>query len=106
MKHKLEYEELKQPARKLLTINKNRAKLSGLTSKRRVSKVNSKKVNLNSKKHRDYGKIQGMLQLFVLISISYSTYVVALGTDGLTPKIMLIPQALYAAYIAVQKFTK
>ena len=50
--------------------------------------------------------VLGLLQLFVLASIAYSTYVVYLGTDGIAPKVMLIPQALWATLLAVQKFTK
>lgn len=58
------------------------------------------------KSPRNYSKLVGVLQLFVLVSISYSTYVVFLGTNGYTPKIMLVPQAIYAAYLSVLKFTK
>jgi hypothetical protein len=55
---------------------------------------------------KDYKKFKGMIQLFVLVSVSYSTYIVFLGTTGITPKVMLIPQALYAAFVAINKFTK
>lgn len=51
------------------------------------------------------GPTVGVFQLFVLASIAYSTYVVYLGTDGTAPKVMLIPQALWATLLAVQKFT-
>jgi hypothetical protein len=52
-----------------------------------------------------YG-IYGIMVLFVLTSITYSTYMVAVGTDGFIPKVMLIPQALFAGWIAVYKFHK
>jgi len=55
---------------------------------------------------KDYKKFKGMIQLFVLVSVSYSTYIVFLGTSGITPKVMLIPQALYATFVAINKFTK
>mgnify|MGYP006359308225 CR=1 FL=1 len=55
---------------------------------------------------RDFSKLTGMLQLFVLASIGYSTYIVFLGTDGIAPKVMLIPQAVFAVVLAIQKFTK
>lgn len=58
------------------------------------------------KKERNFSKITGILQLFVLVSVAYSTYVVYLGTEGIAPKVMLVPQAIFAAVIAVQKFTK
>lgn len=48
----------------------------------------------------------GLLQVFVLVSIVYSTYVVAMGTDGYIPKVMLVPQALYAGYLLVVKFMR
>lgn len=55
---------------------------------------------------KDFSKVVGVLQLFVLVSVSYSTYVVFLGTNGYAAKVMLVPQAIYAAYLAVIKFTK
>jgi len=65
----------------------------------------SKKIK-EPKAPKDFSKFVGMLQLFVLVSISYSTYIVFLGTNGIAPKVMLVPQALYAGVLAVQKFTK
>lgn len=46
----------------------------------------------------------GALLLFVIMSIAYSTYVVYFGTTGWIPKIMLVPQALFAAWVAITKF--
>jgi len=50
--------------------------------------------------------IFGILALFVVASVSYTTYMVVMGAQGITPKIMVIPQALFAAWIAVYKFSK
>ena len=50
--------------------------------------------------------IWGVLLLFVLASIAYSTYMVCLGTDGDIPKLMVIPQAAFAVLIALYKFAK
>lgn len=55
---------------------------------------------------RDFTGILGLIQIFVLVSISYSTYVVALGTQGYASRVMLIPQALFAAVLLVKKFTR
>lgn len=52
-----------------------------------------------------YG-IFGILMLFVIASIAYSTYMVALGTQGLVPKIMLVPQVTFAVIVALYKFSK
>ena len=62
--------------------------------------------NKEPKAPRDFNKVKGVLQLFVLASISYSTYIVFLGTNGPAPKVMLVPQALFAVVLAFQKFTK
>lgn len=50
--------------------------------------------------------VWGILVLFVIASIAYSTYMVALGTQGLTPKVMLIPQTAFAVIVALYKFSK
>ena len=60
-----------------------------------------------AKKNRNINiKITGIAMLFVLASITYSTYVVAMGTTGIAPKVMLVPQAIWGVIIAIQKFTK
>lgn len=57
-----------------------------------------------SKATSKYDSMIGILQVFVVVSIAYSTYIVALGTEGYIPKAMLIPQALYAAILVICKF--
>lgn len=58
------------------------------------------------KKQRDYSGLVGILVLFVVASIAYSTYVVALGTDGYIPKVMLVPQTAWAVVELIKRFTK
>lgn len=48
----------------------------------------------------------GLLMLFVVASIVYSTYVISSGTDGWIPKAMVAPQAMFAALVAIKKFSK
>lgn len=72
-------------------------------SKERINKMTNKKIT--EAKPRDFSKLMGVLQLFVLVSICYTVFVVYTGTTGLAPKLMLIPQALFAAVLAVRKFT-
>lgn len=50
--------------------------------------------------------IIGLLMLLVVLSIAYSSYVVWFGTTGLTAKIMLAPQMIFAAVILIKKFNK
>lgn len=64
-----------------------------------------KDQTIKKSKIKSYNVI-GLLQVFVLVSIAYSTYVVVLGTDGLTPKVMVVPQTLYATVLLVNKFLK
>jgi hypothetical protein len=51
-------------------------------------------------------KVTGIAMLFVLASIIFSTFVVYTGTTGIEYKVLLIPQALFAAIIAIKQFTK
>ncbi len=68
----------------------------------------SNKINTNdkAKKVRNFTPVLSLLMLLVVVSIAFSSYVVYFGTSGLIPKIMLVPQALFAATIAISKFTK
>ena len=65
----------------------------------------TKKQVKEPKAPRNYSGVLGMLQVFVIVSICYSTFVVYEGTQGYAPKVMLIPQALWAALLIVKKFT-
>lgn len=44
--------------------------------------------------------------LLVVISIAYSTYRILTGTNDIVAWAMLIPQALFAAYVLVKQFIK
>lgn len=50
--------------------------------------------------------IIGVLQLFVIASIAYTTTVIVMGTDGLLPVVLAIPQAFWASVVLVKQFTK
>lgn len=52
------------------------------------------------------GGIGGIIMAFVIASIGYSTFIVYMGTSGLTPKLMLIPQAVFAGLVVLYKFGK
>jgi hypothetical protein len=55
---------------------------------------------------KDFSKVVGVLELFVVVSISYMTYVVVLGTDGYIPKALTLPAAVWVATQLVKRFTK
>lgn len=61
----------------------------------------SKKSKNNSK-----STIIGIMQLFAVASIAYSTVVIAIGTEGYLPLILVAPQAILAVAIAINKFSK
>lgn len=47
----------------------------------------------------------GIATLFVVASICYSVFVIATGTEGWIPKIMVAPQAIFATVVLIKKFT-
>lgn len=70
-----------------------------------MSEINKEAPKKASPKgNSKYDSMIGMLQVFVVVSIAYSTYIVALGTEGYIPKAMLVPQALYAGLLVICKF--
>lgn len=48
----------------------------------------------------------GLGLFLAVLSIGYSSTVVVLGTDGLTPIVLIAPQVILASWIAVKKFIK
>lgn len=50
--------------------------------------------------------IIGIMQLFAVASICYSSTVIALGTNGVVPLVLIAPQVILAVVIAINKFTK
>lgn len=58
-----------------------------------------------TKAPRNYDSMLGILQVFVVVSIAYSSFLVVTGTEGVTPKVMVVPQVLFAAILFVKKFT-
>lgn len=59
------------------------------------------KKNINFK-----AKTIGIVELFTVASIGFSTYVVYFGTTGVTPKLLLVPQAVWAVVVLTKKFVK
>lgn len=50
--------------------------------------------------------IWGIAILFVCVSIGYANYVVFFGTQGLVPKIMLVPSTLFVTAFLILKAAK
>ena len=50
--------------------------------------------------------ILGLVLLLVFGSIAYSTVVIVGGTDGLVPKVLVAPAALFDLFIAFVAFSK
>lgn len=67
-----------------------------------MSKTKEPKV----KKERNFSVIMGIMQLFVVASIAYSTAVIAMGTEGYIPLALVVPQALWAICTLVKRFSK
>lgn len=58
-----------------------------------------------SKKNKAGRNIMGVLQLFVVASIAYSTTVIAMGTEGYLPVALTVPQAVYAVIVLIKRFS-
>lgn len=71
-------------------------------------KTNKKDTKVKApKKPKNYkNSIMGIMQLFAVASIAYSTIVIAIGTEGVVPLILVAPQAILAVCIAINKFAK
>lgn len=47
-----------------------------------------------------------LFMLLVVISASYSVYLITVGTEGIVAKVMVAPLAAWVALQLIQKFTK
>ena len=65
-----------------------------------------KSSKIKAGKEKAVSATMGLLLLIVATSITWSTYTVVVGVDGLTSKIMVIPQALFAAAVLIKQATK
>lgn len=72
-----------------------------------IKKNNKAEVKTPKKSSGKFkNSIIGVMQLFAVASIAYSTVVIAIGTEGVVPLVMVAPQAVLAVVIAINKFTK
>jgi hypothetical protein len=69
-------------------------------------KEETTKKDVNQSQSIPMNGFWGLGMAFVLVSIVYSTYVVATGTSGIMYIAPLIPQAIFAAAILLYKFVK
>lgn len=77
----------------------------GIMKTNKSNKKAEVKTPEKSKKNYKNG-IMGIMQLFAVASIAYSTIVIAIGTEGYIPLVMVAPQAILAVVIAINKFAK
>ena len=69
--------------------------------------TNTKKENKNTKKETGkivWSAIIGIAKMFGVMSISYSSVVIIQGTDGLFPKIAILPQLIIAVGYLIDHF--
>ena len=66
----------------------------------------NKKKDKSTKEPRNYNAILGVLRLFVVASIAYTSTVIIMGTDGIVPIALTVPQILWAAIILIKQFSK
>lgn len=75
------------------------------TPTKKTSKKKAKKDYTEAKSTFIRG-ILGLVLLLVFGSIAYSTVVIVGGTDGLMPKLLVAPAALFDLFIAFVAFSK
>lgn len=73
-------------------------------AKKEQTKTEVKTPKKSSKNYRN--GIIGIMQLFAVVSVAYSSATIVLGTSGVVPLIMVTPQTILAVVIAINKFTK
>ena len=62
--------------------------------------------NIKNKSAQTGTYLLKLYMLLVVISAGYATYVVAAGTEGILPTILVTPLAIWTAYQLIQNFTK
>jgi len=72
-----------------------------MTKQNKSNKADKPKKNYNIKQ-----KTNGILQLFVIVSISYMSYVVLMGLDDIISKILVAPALIWVALTLTSKFVK
>lgn len=99
----------KQPAKKTSTLDNLKAKFSTAVGKvvspRKSGKKMTKLEREMAKKQR-VDVIMGICMLLVVVSITYSTYMVSLFVDGTAMVIALAPQVVFAVITLVLAFSK
>lgn len=75
-----------------------------MANKKQTKEAEIKTSKKSSGKFKN--SIIGVMQLFAVASIAYSTVVIAIGTEGIIPLVMIAPQAILAVVIAINKFVK
>ena len=83
--------------------------LKTLRDKIRKPKKTSKKLSKSEQADINRQRRDGILgigQLFVVVSIAYSTSVIFEGVDSLESKLVLVPQAIFALFTLLKAFSK
>ena len=65
-----------------------------------------KKETIKQSKGMPVSGLAGIYLLFVSVSIAYANYIVFFGTEGLLPKLMLIPSTLFVGAFLFYKAFK
>lgn len=79
-----------------------------LKPEKKPSKL-SKKAQIEQKKTSREDQKRGILgigDLFVVVSIAYSSYVITNGVHSTASRVMLVPQVVFAVYKLIKAFSK
>lgn len=76
-----------------------------MTTKKNKLESPDKENKKSSEKHRESAKdvIIRVWRVIVASSIAYAIVVIAMGTDGLLPKLILIPALIHAGWLLIKR---
>lgn len=86
--------------------NQNKIDLPAIKAAVKAKEKEAKRAEQNGFWKSIGSLIISISMLLVVISIAYSTYRILTGTNDIVAWALIVPQALFASYILVKKFTK
>jgi hypothetical protein len=90
-------------------VSKVRGRFNNVVNKVKSPRKKAKKLTKDVKKARREQNVRGILGiglLFVVVSITYSTYVIYNGVSSTASRVMLVPQVVFALLTLFKAFSK
>lgn len=85
-----------------MSKNKKQAKELDLITDEHFKQKRSK----SKKREETSYNVVGAFMLLVVASITYTTTIIIMGTEGILPLVMVVPQAIFGLIVLIKKFIK